>query len=172
MGDDDLDKRERAERGIRDLRAMLVEVLDVSSPVFPGIDAQKDAAAGLEGLDRAEAALEKWVERDVDGEWREEQRAKHAADSGECSGDDEDDNVLTLDRETARMVLARKHILDELPSSEEDYRSAADIADDIDRGEEYVREELERFRDWGIADLGEEGARVAVDAIVVDPLLD
>lgn len=65
-----LNKRERAERGLEDLREMLVEMITDGGKIHPGIDAEIDVAHALEGLDRAEDALRKWTERDIDGEWR------------------------------------------------------------------------------------------------------
>jgi hypothetical protein len=67
---DDLNKRERAERGLDDLREMLEEIIEVGNSRHPGIDAEIDAARALEGIDRAEAALEKWDSRDIDGDWQ------------------------------------------------------------------------------------------------------
>lgn len=67
-----LNKRERAERGLEDLREMLVEMITDGGKIHPGVDAEIDVANALEGLDRAEEALRKWTERDIDGEWRQD----------------------------------------------------------------------------------------------------
>lgn len=67
---DHLDKRERADRGLEELRDMLEEMLEVGDSRHPGIDALADTVAALEGLDAADDALEKWDDRDTDGEWR------------------------------------------------------------------------------------------------------
>jgi hypothetical protein len=69
-----LNKRERAERGLEDLREMLVEMMADGGKKHPGIDAEIDAAHALEGLDRAEDALMKWRSRDINGNWRNEPR--------------------------------------------------------------------------------------------------
>lgn len=72
MSDSELDKSERADRGIDELRDMLREMIEAGDKKYPGIDAVIDAALALEGLDRAEEALQKWDRRDVYGEWRED----------------------------------------------------------------------------------------------------
>lgn len=64
-------KFDRAEAGLQDLRALLREIAEVGNRRHPGFDGVRDAAVALEGLDRAEEALRKWQERDVDGEWKE-----------------------------------------------------------------------------------------------------
>lgn len=84
-----LNKRERAERGLEDLREMLVEMMADGGKKHPGIDAEIDAAHALEGLDRAEDALMKWRSRDINGNWRNEPRLltpdELAHRSRECS---------------------------------------------------------------------------------------
>jgi hypothetical protein len=51
---------EQAERAIACLRAVLEEVLDETGGRNLSLDAERDAAYALEGLDRAEQALRKW----------------------------------------------------------------------------------------------------------------
>lgn len=70
MSDDELDKRERAERGLEDVRAMMIEMLDEGSHKWPKANAEIDAARALEGIDGAEDVPEKWDEREHEGEWR------------------------------------------------------------------------------------------------------
>lgn len=45
-------------------------MVEVGDSKHPGLDGVIDATRALEGLDRAEDALRKWDERDVEGEWR------------------------------------------------------------------------------------------------------
>lgn len=59
MNHDELDKRERIERGLEDVRAMMIEMLDEESQKWPKANAEVDAARALEGLDKAENVLEK-----------------------------------------------------------------------------------------------------------------
>jgi hypothetical protein len=213
----EMDKRERGEQGLNDLRALLEEIAEVGSSVLPGIDGVRDAAVALEGLDRAELAIRKWRERDTDGNWRCEEEALeekpdthtvedlhdiHADRRGQREateldteealsmlreaasdelreasleevlqrtlGDDED--VLVVDHQTAPMLIARMHIVDALPPHDAQRSSVEVIADECDRDEEYVREELERLAELDVADLGWDGARLAHRRVVVEPL--
>ncbi len=66
---EELDKEERGRRGLEELRDLLEEIVEEGNSRHPGIGATIDAARGLEGLDRAEDALDKWQERDIHGEW-------------------------------------------------------------------------------------------------------
>jgi len=68
---DEMNKEERGRRGLEELRDLLEEIVEEGNSRHPGINATIDAARGLEGLDRAEDALRKWDERDINGEWRD-----------------------------------------------------------------------------------------------------
>ncbi len=123
MTENDLNKRERAERGLDDLRATLEEIVDDGSQSHPGIDGVRDAATGLDGLDVAEEALRKWRERNV-GESNKpvtrdelERRARNLA--GECEDlevaldvDNEYDAAdhVSVARDVLQHVVADGHV--------------------------------------------------------------
>jgi len=67
---DHLKKEERVRRCLEELRDLLEEIVEEGNSRHPGIDGTIDAARALEGLDRAEDAMDKWQERDIHGEWR------------------------------------------------------------------------------------------------------
>lgn len=262
------DKFERGEEGLADLRELLKEIVEVGNSRHPGIDAVRDAAAGLDGIDRAEDALGKWRERDIEGEWRHDDEKEEyealdektreaivemsggpaededgleaalsqlraaaseeileasmeevlaAAERGarEFGGLEQDDvvriggevweiapalralydhnltpedvlnaitrdgengdgDVLELDHEAARMVLARLDVLDELPSVGSKRRPVSDIAGTLrdGRGEDYVREVLGTLEAYDVADVDDDGARRAHQRVVVEPLVE
>lgn len=80
-----LNKQERAERGLEDLREMLVEMISDGGEIHPGVDAEIDVAHALEGLERAEDALRKWTKRDIDGEWRQDSESLTSDDLAQRS---------------------------------------------------------------------------------------
>lgn len=115
MGDirgdvDDLNKEERAKRGLEDLRSLLKEILAVGM-AEKDVDIKIDAARSLEGLDHAEKALRKFESR----EWNASNTNPPEIDSerqdGESDGDLED--ALAELRKSASREL-REATLDEV----------------------------------------------------------
>jgi hypothetical protein len=164
MTDDKTQNRRReAAEAAAELRDAMREIVGAPGEDDEDIEASRHAAAALDALEHAETALRLW--RDHEEEpielLGEEPRDPDATDLDE----------VVVDRETARMVLARMHVVDAIPPCDAPRRSVGSIADDIDRDEEYVRDELERLAEWGVADLDEDGARLAHQRVVVEPLV-
>lgn len=159
MTDDKTQNRRReAAEAADDLRDVMEEILCAPGEDDEDIEASRHAAAALDAIEHAETALRLWRDR--------EEESIELLGEGGRSGDE-----MVIDRETARMVLARMHVVDAIPPCDAPRRSVGSIADGIDRDEEYVRDELERLAEWGVADLDEDGARLAHQRVVVEPLV-
>ena len=156
-------RRREAAEAAADLRDAMEEILGAPVEDDEDIEASRHAAVALNALEHAEKALRLWRDREEEAIelLGEESREPDAADLDE----------VVIDRETARMVLARMHVVDALPPFDGPHRAVSEIADGIDRDEEYVRDELERLEELGVADLDEDGARLAHQRVVVEPLV-
>lgn len=178
MGDN-LGKEERGKRGVKDARALIREILSVGMPE-QYVDIKRNAATGLIGLDRAEAAIEEyrrgeWIAGGVVDEEARENIGEMARPAEEDCESECCEDTLVLDREGARMVLARMHVVDELPQCDAPRRSAAEIADALDssgRDADYVEEVLGTLEGHDVADVGDDGARLAHRRVVVEPLVE
>lgn len=162
-GDETQNRRREAAEAAAELRDAMREIVGAPGVDDEDIEASRHAAAALDGIEAAEEALRLWRDH-------EEEPIDLLGEESRDPGPADLDEVV-IDRETARMVLARMHVVDALPSCDAPHRSVGSIAGDIDRDEEYVRDELERLAEWGVADLDEDGARLAHQRVVVEPLV-
>lgn len=164
---DGLNKRERAERGLLDLRHMLEEIVEEGNSNHPGLDAIIDASHALTGLERGEAALRKWELRDIAGEWRNDEadaKPESEADvvpdeqlrkSGNRTSESEDDDCGNCQGE---MVGRMRSIAFEICEWRHDYDDEVDerTVDAIREAEAAVKRvicftdpscEMDRFRE-------------------------
>lgn len=164
--DENTNRRREAAEAAVELRDSMREILATPADYDDEIDAKRHAANALSGIEDAEEALRLW--RDTEEEEGIEllgEEPRSDGGGGHSGGD------MVMDCETARMVLARMHVVDALPPCDASHRSVANIADSIDRDEEYVRGELERLAEWGVAEIVEDGARLAHQRVVVELLV-
>lgn len=85
------------------------------------------------------------------------------------------DDVLMLDRDTARSVLTekRQELLDRIAKG--DVRSVRGLADDLDRDKGAVSRDLDRLFEYDLIEYEQDGTRkiptVKHDTVVVEPIL-
>ena len=157
MDDDDLTKTERGKRGLEHLRALLREIAVVGMPESH-VGIKIDVARALEGLDRAEEAIEQferggWTAEEVLGEETREAIISMAGESakGDCESERGTEDALADLRAAASDELREASLDRVLSAAERGMRWPTSLArrDVVDiEGEEWeIRAALGALRD-------------------------